>query len=284
MASRGKFASEWGMKYVIVGILMFGLGVALGQFLAILKDTPVDLPTDGFTPIAVEPEEQRVDQSKQLADMRRRLSGSESANLELRNEVAELKLALEQAEGKAAAAAPDPAEQWQRRIDSRLVSRAERMAGTYGLNDEQTTALTGVLRAQMENFMALRRGNAVEPFNLDDALQEVLTAEQFAEYVDSTQEEIYERADRISAVQLVRLAREVGLEPAQQDLVYDTYNTTTQEYLIARQTGESYDIEARLEERLSQILSPEQMQAVQEQGGVSIRGEGGGMGRGGNGP
>ena len=86
---------------------------------------------------------------------------------------------------------------------------------------------------------------------------------------------------------MVRLAQSVEMSEEQQGLVYDAVHYTAQEAMISRQTGETYNMREVVNERLSTILTEEQLQALQESGGVFRGGPGpggGGPGRGIPGP
>lgn len=180
-----------------------------------------------------------------------------------------------------AEAEQEPRPGFVRRMEERMSRRVDELAATYGLSDEQRTELEAVYRRQFDYFRARRSGEEVEPFNLDDAIAGVLTPEQFDQYLQDSQEEIYNRAELMATTQLVRLNQSVQLQPEQQDLVYDAVHYTAQEMMISRQTGEDFSMREVMEERLGSILTKEQMQSYREgMGGGPGRGLGGGFGPG----
>jgi hypothetical protein len=160
------------------------------------------------------------------------------------------------------------------RMEARMSERVSELVSAYGLSEEQRAQLEDVYRQRFENFRARRSGEAVEPFNLDAAIEDILTDEQFAQYLEDSQEEIYNRAELMATSQLVRLRQTVEVLPEQEPLVYDAIHYTAQEMMIARQTGEDFDMRAVMGERLGSILTEEQMAAFRD----SFRG---GPGRGG---
>lgn len=151
-----------------------------------------------------------------------------------------------------------------RRMEERMSRRVDELVTAHGLTADQRNRLEDVYRQQMENFRARRQGEDVEPFNLDSAIQDILTEDQFADYLEDSQEEIYNRAELMATSQLVRLRQAVDIEPVQEELVYDAIHYTAQEMMIARQTGEDFDMRAVMGERLGSILTEEQMKAVEE--------------------
>jgi hypothetical protein len=165
-----------------------------------------------------------------------------------------------------------------RQMEARMGRRVDSLVADYGLNDSQRAQLEEVFRMQFENFRARRSGEAVERFNLDDAIAGVLTEEQFAEYLEDSQEEIYNRAELIATTQLVRLSQSVELADDQQELVYDAVHSTAQEWMIARQTGEDFDMRQVVQERLGTILTEEQLSAYLQgmERGPGFGGPGGG--------
>jgi hypothetical protein len=150
------------------------------------------------------------------------------------------------------------------RMEERMSERINELVSAYGLSDEQRAQLVDVYRQRFENFRARRSGENVEPFNLDAAIEDIFTDEQFAQYLADSQEEIYNRAELMATSQLVRLRQAVEVLPEQESLVYDAIHYTAQEMMIARQTGEDYDMRAVMNERLGSILSEEQMAAFRE--------------------
>ena len=147
-----------------------------------------------------------------------------------------------------------------RRIEERMASRVRQLVEAYGLNATQHDQLREAFSKQMDSFRARRRGEDVPAFNLDDAVADILTEEQFAAYIEETQEEIYNRAELMATSQLVRLNQTVELLPGQEELVYDAVHYTAQEMMVARQTGEDFSMREVLEQRLGDILTPEQME------------------------
>lgn len=215
-----------------------------------------------------------------------------SARLASREQrIRQLEADLEALRGTVAEAAipegADPRAEMEARIRERIAERLEGRIGSmvskYGLSPSQADALRGIFARQVETFRARRSGEAVEPFNLDEALSAVLTPEQFADYLEDSQQEIYNRAELVATSQTVLLSQAVDLSPEMQSLVYETVHLTAQEMMMARQSGEDYHMRTVLDERLESILTPEQMEVVREQPQIG-RGFGpGGAGGGGGG-
>jgi uncharacterized protein YicC (UPF0701 family) len=130
----------------------------------------------------------------------------------------------------------------------------------------------------MEHFRALRSGEAVGVFNLDQEISKVLNPAQFADYLEESQQEIYNRAELLATNQVVRLAQLTPLTPEIEDSVYEAVHLTTQEMMIAHQSGEGYDMRAVLEERLGSVLTEEQMSIYRENASSFGAGRGGGGG------
>ncbi|MEX0331529.1 MAG: hypothetical protein AB3N64_08920 [Puniceicoccaceae bacterium] len=177
---------------------------------------------------------------------------------------------------------PEEAEQdarrdfFRSRMEERMNQRVEEMAVNLGLNDGQRQLLQEVYRQQFENLRARRSGEEVAPFNFDGAVESILSPEQFEKYLETSQQEIYNRAELMATTQMVRLSQSVELTSEQEGLVYDAIHFTAQEAMISRQTGSDYNMREVVNERLSTILTEEQFKAYQESGG----GFGGGPGRG----
>ena len=167
-----------------------------------------------------------------------------------------------------------PEERARERMATRNASRAARLAEQYGLNDDQSAQLEDLYMRQQEIFRARREGEEVEPLNMDAELAAILSEEQFAQYLADTQEEIYNRAELMATTSLVRLTQQMDLPQAQQEQVYDTIHVAAQEMMIAQRSGQEYDLRTVLQERLSSILTPEQM-AVAERSISGGRGPGG---------
>ena len=153
-----------------------------------------------------------------------------------------------------------------RRMEERMSNRVGELVDAYGLNVTQREQLEAAFRKQFETFRARRRGEDVPAFNLDEAVAGILTEEQGAAYREDSQEEIYNRAELMATSQLVRLNQTVELQPGQEDLVYDAVHYTAQEMMVARQTGEDFPMRDVLEERLGDILTPEQMESYRKEG------------------
>jgi hypothetical protein len=208
------------------------------------------------------------------ADLLVRLGEQDLEMARLRAELANLRQAVPpvearsgEAEEPAAETAPQPRSGFFRRMEERMGQRVDEMAAAYGLNEEQRERLAEALRMQFENIRARRNGEDVERFNLDEALSGILTPEQFEQYLEESQQEIYNRAELIATTQLVRLNQSVELQPGQEELVYDAVHYTAQEMMISRQSGEAFDMRQVMEERLGTILTEEQMQAWRERPG-----------------
>lgn len=205
------------------------------------------------------------------------------------NRIETLEAELEGARAELAPGEPvepdtDPAEAFEERIrervESRIAGRVARMAGEYDLTEEQQAALRDMFMRHFEIMRARRRGEAVEPFNMDEAIAGVLTDDQFADYLESSQEEIYNRAELMATNQTVRMAQVMDMDPQVEEQFYNTVHTTAQEMMIARQAGEDYDFRGVIEERLSSFLTEEQLETYHENGRMGP-GMGFGMGRGG---
>jgi ribosomal protein L22 len=169
------------------------------------------------------------------------------------------------------------------RMEERMGRRIDDMVNTYGLSDAQRQLLEQVMEQRREYFRARRNGEEVGPYNFDAALQGIMNDDQFSRYLEDTQEDIYNRAEMMATTQSVRLRQVLDLPQEQSDLVFDTIHYTAQEAMIARQSGEEFDMRTIMDARLAEILTPEQMQVFSESqtGGPGMGpGMGGGMGPG----
>ncbi len=162
------------------------------------------------------------------------------------------------------------------RMGERFADQANKLAEKYGLSDTQRRLLADVYKAQFEHSQARRQGEVEGGFNFDGALQEILNEEQFDEYLADSQEQIYNRAELVAVGAVDRMTQTMGLNENQANAVYESMHLTAQEMMIARQTGEDFDMREVMNERLSEVLTPEQMQAVEAAGGRLLGGGGGG--------
>jgi hypothetical protein len=175
----------------------------------------------------------------------------------------------------------------QARMEERFADQANKLADKYGLSDTQRRLLAEVYKAQFDHSQARRRGEVDGGFNFDGALEDILNEQQFNEYLADSQEQIYNRAEQIAAGSMERLTRAMGLNESQATAVYETMHLTAQEMMIAYQTGEDFNMREVMNERLAEILTPEQMAAMEQSIRRGISGGGGGRpggGRGGGGP
>jgi len=150
-----------------------------------------------------------------------------------------------------------------RRMEAQFSQRAAEMVAGYGLSEEQGAELQDVYRQYIDTIQARRMGEDVESMNLDDAIANILTEEQFNDYLEQSQQEILNRAELIATTELVRLNQAVDLSPEVQDSVYDVIHYTAQEMMIARQTGADFDMSQAIKERLGGLLTPEQLEVYQ---------------------
>ena len=151
-------------------------------------------------------------------------------------------------------------EEMRARMEERRIRQVDDLVATYGLSDAQRQLLEQVFEQQREYYRARRSGETVEPFSFDAALESIMTDDQYAQYIEDTQEEIYNRAELMATTQLVRLSQQLELLPEQQDVIYDALHYTAQEAMIARQAGEDYNMREVLNDRLSTVLTPEQLE------------------------
>lgn len=251
------------MKKQTVTGLVFLAGVLLGMGFSVLLPEKETEPVGGAA-LAGAGDGARSDGSALLA----RIREQEREIMGLR---AELALAGEEDLEAGAQESPpeeDPRPGFARRMEERMSGRVAELAEAYGLNETQREQLQEAFSEQFETFRARRRGEDVPGFNLDEAVAGILTEEQFESYLEDSQEEIYNRAELMATSQLVRLNQTVELQPGQEDLVYDAVHYTAQEMMVARQTGEDFPMRDVLEERLGDILTPEQMESYQNAGRV----------------
>ena len=165
-------------------------------------------------------------------------------------------------------------------MKEREAQKIQGFVDKYGLSEAQRQLLVEVFNQQNAYFQARREGQELEPFNLDAALAGIMTDDQYNQYVDDTQKQIYSRADQLASSQIDRISQQLRLKPEQQQMMYETISYTAQEMMIARQSGEDYDMRAIMNERLSGILTEKQMEAYQA---IDLSGGRGGPGGGGDG-
>ena len=156
-------------------------------------------------------------------------------------------------------------------LDEPTQLRLDRLVAEYGLTGSQQSQLAEVFMKRRENLRALGRGEAVAPFNLDEAISGILTEDQFASYVEDSQDEIYDQAELIATTQLVRLAESVQLSADQESMVYEAVHATAQEWMISRQTGDPFDMQQALDQRLGTILTNQQLSDYLEMIGEGSR-------------
>ncbi len=185
-------------------------------------------------------------------------------------------------------------EKFMAQMKEREAQKIQGFVDKYGLSEAQRQLLVEVFNQQNAFYQARREGEEVEPFNLDAALAGIMTDDQYDQYVEDTQNQIYSRADQLASSQIDRISQQLRLKPEQQQMMYEAINYTAQEMMIARQSGEDYDMRGVMNERLSGILTEKQLEAYQAMdlssgrggpggGGGRPGGPGGGGGRGGRG-
>ncbi|NDV61860.1 hypothetical protein G0Q06_05300 [Puniceicoccales bacterium CK1056] len=233
-------------------------GVGLTLIFRPLDQPPADTPGT----------ESQVEATEESGALLARIREQEQEIVRLRGELAtvgaqEISASIVEPEPEPEAE-PERRSGFARQMENRMARRVDSLVADYDLNEAQRGQLEEVFRMQLENFRARRNGEAVEPFNLDEAIAGVLSEEQFAQYLEESQEEIYNRAELIATTQLVRLIQSVELSDEQQATVYDTVNATAQEWLIARQTGEDFNMREAVQEQLGTILTEEQLSSYLE--------------------
>jgi len=246
----------------------FVLGAACGlAAMALVRKSPAVQPVQGAGAAEQEIIIEDLRGEQMLLQARLNRQQQEIARLQesLREAVAQA-AAQPEAEPPAGAeqAAAERGRRWEQRWDERMQAQAEAWASRLGLSEAQRQAVADVYRRQMESLRALRNGESSSLFDVDSAMRQILSPEQFADYIEQSQEEIVARADWIASNQLNRMARSVELSTEQQGKVYETVHVTAQEMMIARQAGEEYDFRAVLEERLGASLTEEQLRAFRE--------------------
>lgn len=197
----------------------------------------------------------------------------------------EADLTEEELEQRRAERRDEMRERFNAQMQEREEKRIQELVDRYGLSEAQRQLLVQIMEQQQKNFEARRAGEQVEAFNFDAAMAGILTDDQYAKYVEDTQNQIYNRADQMAKSQIDQLSRQLRLDGDQKQLMYEAINYTAQEMMIARQAGEDYNMREIMNERISTILSPEQMEAFKtmESSGDRRPGPDGGM-RGGGRP
>jgi hypothetical protein len=247
-------------KQAVTGLVFlagFLLGIGFSVFLTGKDGDPVgaEVAADAGEPTGGE-----------TAALLARIRDQEAEIVRLRAGQAREPAETELEEEREGSSGDEPRPGFGRRIEERMANRVRELVETYGLNATQNEQLAEAFSKQIEAFRARRRGEDVPAFNLDDAMADILTDEQFAAYVEETQEEIYNRAELMATSQLVRLSQTVELLPGQEELVYDAVHYTAQEMMVARQTGEDFPMREVLTQRLGDILTTEQMEHYLETG------------------
>lgn len=166
-------------------------------------------------------------------------------------------------------------------MQEREEQQIQQLVDKYGLSEAQRQLLVQIFAQQREYMQARRSGEQVEPFNFDEAMASIMTDSQYAQYVEDTQNQIYSRASEMAKSQVSQVAGRLRLNDDQKVMMYEAINYTAQEMMIARQSGEDYNMQEIMKERLSTILSPEQFEAYQR--ALSSERRGGGDGRPGGG-
>ncbi|MFO7724400.1 MAG: hypothetical protein R6V45_02540 [Oceanipulchritudo sp.] len=257
------------MKKRMLTGLVFLTGILLGMGFNLLHPEKEMESIEG-TALGVAGEAERGDGSTLLA----RIREQEREIMRLRAELALTGEGEVAEEDQEARSEEDSRPGFVRRMEERMSSRVEQLVEAYGLNETQHGQLQEAFIKQFETFRARRRGEDVPGYNLDEAVAGILTEDQFENYLEDSQEEIYNRAELMATSQLVRLNQTVQLQPGQEDLVYDAVHYTAQEMMVARQTGGDFPMRDVLEERLGDILTSEQMESYRNAGSVRGRGLG----------
>jgi hypothetical protein len=267
-------------KFLLISFVVGAfVGAATSTFFRTLLDPVV--PADALSPEEVTGVTQAINEKA----LRQQIEEQRVEIALLKSKAAPMEVISEEAvEDPREAEREARREEFRARLEERMNERVDEMVVALGLNEGQRQLLAEVYRQQSENIRARRRGEEVEAFNFDGAVEGILTDEQFEKYVESSQEDIYNRAELMATTQMVRLSQAVELNTEQQGLVYDAIHFTAQEAMISRQTGEDYNMWEVMSERLSTILTEEQLQTFQESGAGGGGRPGPGSGRGGFGP
>ena len=167
-------------------------------------------------------------------------------------------------------------ERFMAQMQEREEQQIQQLVDKYGLSEAQRQLLVQIFAQQREYMQARRSGEQVEPFNFDEAMASIMTDSQYAQYVEDTQNQIYNRASEMARSQVSQVAGRLRLNEDQKVMMYEAINYTAQEMMIARQSGDDYDMREVMGERLSTILSPEQLEAYQQVLSAERRGGGGG--------
>lgn len=249
-------------------LLSFWLGWAIGSRVSVGQEEDAVEGSDAV----VEWDERPVEK------LERRLKSQAGKIAALEEALAAANAKLSEVEGAEPEGEAEAVSRFRQQMDVRMDRRVDRLAEQLGLNESQKALVRGVFSRRLDMIEARRRGEEVEPFNLDAELGAVLSEEQFSAYMEESQEEIYNRAELMATGQLVRLNQLLDLGPELEGVVYEAMHLTAQEMMIARETGESFPMREVLDERLGSLLSEEQMERLREEGGGFGMGPGRGFG------
>lgn len=252
----------------VLVLLSFGLGWVIGSLAGVERGADVDEGSEAV--------DAWDEQSGEKLERRLKSQAGKIAALEEALAAANAKLSV--VEDTVSEAEVEEVSRFRQQMDMRMDRRVDRLAEQLGLSDAQKALVRGVFSRRLDMIEARRRGEEVEPFNLDAELGAVLSEEQFSAYMEESQEEIYNRAELMATGQLVRMNQLLNLDPEMEGVVYEAMHLTAQEMMIARETGESYPMREVLDERLGSLLSEEQMERLREEGGGFGMGPGRGFG------
>lgn len=141
-----------------------------------------------------------------------------------------------------------------------LARRLEDFSSRLNLDESQKQKVAEIFRRRWQDFAQGSSRPPTPSFDMDAAMREVLTEEQFNAYLEQSQEIIFARASNIADSQIARLRRNLQITPEKEAPLYESLHITLQEMMMAHQTGQDYDYNHALELRLSEVLDQDELE------------------------
>lgn len=254
-------------KFIVAAFLLLGLGLLGGLFLH-----PVIFNGDNVVTVEERSAAADAPLHQRLRDADADLARATVEISRLRNELQRLQRqnlltgAEQAAEGNEPAAqeVSDP-ERGGRWGSAGFASRrTSALADRLGWDEETTARFSEVMTLEMDWQRAHRRNDSeVEPFDLFAAAAEVLSEEQYQQWLEYQESELLVQAETYANIQLARLGLRLDLNDAQKDAIFPILYEQSLDLQQRNRPNPVFEVPSNDGERMDQlsvILSPEQLE------------------------
>jgi hypothetical protein len=257
-------------KFIIPALLLLGLGLLCGLFLH-----PVIFSNDSgeAVPAQMVGGNESASLHQRLRDADADLARATVEISRLRNELQQLRqrdsmrnAAVEEpGEGENAVEQVAGSAEGGRWGATQFASRRTASLGSrLGWDEETTERFSKVMALEMEWRRAQRRNDPdAEPYDLYAAAAEILSEEQFEQWLEYQQSEILVQAETFANVELARMGLRLDLNAAQKDAVFPILYEQSLDRQQRDLPNPLFEVPSNDEERMAQlsvILTPEQLE------------------------